>query len=77
MSDTSYFDAYMRGERSYSYRRSHTYKWKPVGSGGLDPALISLIRRSMPNLVADDFAGVQPMTGPTALTFTMRPGLYI
>ena len=34
---------------------------------GFDPVLISLIRRSMPNLVAYDLAGVQPMTGPTGL----------
>ena len=39
---------------------------------GFDPVLISLIRRSMPNLVAYDLAGVQPMTGPTGLIFTMR-----
>ena len=32
---------------------------------GFDPVLISLIRRSMPNLVAYDLAGVQPMNGPT------------
>ena len=32
---------------------------------GFDPVLISLIRRSMPNLVAYDLAGVQPMSGPT------------
>ena len=37
-----------------------------------DPVLISLIRRSMPNLVAYDLAGVQPMTGPTGLIFAMR-----
>ena len=39
---------------------------------GYDPVLISLIRRSMPNLVAYDIAGVQPMTGPTGLIFAMR-----
>ena len=37
-----------------------------------DPVLISLIRRSMPNLVAYDLAGVQPMSGPTGLIFAMR-----
>jgi len=37
-----------------------------------DPVLISLIRRSMPNLVAYDLAGVQPMNGPTGLIFAMR-----
>ena len=39
---------------------------------GFDPVLISLIRRSMPNLVAYDLAGVQPMSGPTGLIFAMR-----
>ena len=37
-----------------------------------DPVLISLVRRSMPNLVAYDLLGVQPMTGPTGLIFAMR-----
>jgi len=37
-----------------------------------DPVLISLIRRSMPNLIAYDLAGVQPMSGPTGLIFAMR-----
>ena len=39
---------------------------------GFDPVLISLIRRAMPNLVAYDVAGVQPMSGPTGLIFAMR-----
>ena len=39
---------------------------------GFDPVLISLIRRSMPKLIAYDIAGVQPMTGPTGLIFAMR-----
>jgi hypothetical protein len=39
---------------------------------GFDPILISMIRRAMPNLVAYDLAGVQPMTGPTGLIFAMR-----
>ena len=48
-----------------------------TGSGGqtvagFDPVLISLIRRAMPNLVAYDLAGVQPMNGPTGLIFAMR-----
>jgi hypothetical protein len=37
-----------------------------------DPILISLVRRAMPNLIAYDIAGVQPMTGPTGLIFAMR-----
>jgi len=45
----------------------------PAGpTAGFDPVLISLIRRSMPNLVAYDLAGVQPMSGPTGLIFAMR-----
>lgn len=39
---------------------------------GYDPVLISLVRRAMPNLIAYDIAGVQPMTGPTGLIFAMR-----
>jgi hypothetical protein len=46
-----------------------------AGTGNIDtfdPVLISLVRRAMPNLVAYDIAGVQPMTGPTGLIFAMR-----
>jgi hypothetical protein len=45
-----------------------------TGSGvaNFDPILISLVRRSLPNLIAYDIAGVQPMTGPTGLIFAMR-----
>ena len=39
---------------------------------GFDPVLISLIRRSMPNLLAYDICGVQPMSGPTGMIFAMR-----
>jgi hypothetical protein len=41
-------------------------------TAGFDPVLISLIRRSMPNLIAYDLCGVQPMSGPTGLIFAMR-----
>ena len=45
----------------------------PTGpTAGYDPVLISLVRRAMPNLMAYDIAGVQPMTGPTGLIFAMR-----
>ena len=37
-----------------------------------DPVLISLVRRAMPNLIAYDVCGVQPMTGPTGLIFAMK-----
>jgi hypothetical protein len=45
-----------------------------TGSGvaNWDPILISLVRRSMPNLIAYDIAGVQPMSGPTGLIFAMK-----
>lgn len=45
------------------------------GTGNIsnwDPILISLVRRSMPNLIAYDIAGVQPMSGPTGLIFAMK-----
>ena len=49
----------------------------PVNATGsaidnFDPVLISLVRRAMPNLMAYDICGVQPMTGPTGLIFAMR-----
>jgi hypothetical protein len=46
------------------------------GTGGIDiynPVLISLLRRTVPNLIAYDLVGVQPMTGPTGLIFAFRP----
>jgi len=46
-----------------------------VAGGGVDnwdPVLISLVRRAMPNLIAYDICGVQPMTGPTGLIFAMK-----
>jgi hypothetical protein len=46
-----------------------------AGAGGIDtfdPILISMVRRSVPNLIAYDLVGVQPMTGPTGLIFAMR-----
>jgi len=42
------------------------------GISTYDPILIGLVRRAMPNLMAYDIAGVQPMTGPTGLIFAMR-----
>jgi hypothetical protein len=41
-------------------------------TAGYDPVLISLVRRAMPNMIAYDICGVQPMTGPTGLIFAMR-----
>jgi hypothetical protein len=43
-----------------------------AGLAGFDPVLISLVRRAMPNLMAYDICGVQPMSGPTGLIFAMR-----
>ena len=43
-----------------------------TGISNWDPILISLVRRAMPNLVAYDICGVQPMTGPTGLIFAMK-----
>ena len=46
-----------------------------IGDGNIDkydPILISLVRRALPNLMAYDVAGVQPMTGPTGLIFAMK-----
>ena len=40
--------------------------------GNWDPVLISLVRRAMPNLMAYDICGVQPMSGPTGLIFAMK-----
>jgi len=42
------------------------------GIKGFDPILIGLVRRALPNLMAYDLCGVQPMTGPTGLIFAMR-----
>jgi len=44
---------------------------------GYDPVIISLIRRAMPNLMAYDICGVQPMTAPTGLIFAMRANFQI
>ena len=53
-----------------------TYSSGPTNIAGgvqnFDPILISLVRRALPNLIAYDVAGVQPMTGPTGLIFAMR-----
>ena len=59
-----------------SYSPNALLSETPVNNTGTtdnyDPVLISLVRRAMPNLVAYDIAGVQPMTGPTGLIFAMR-----
>jgi hypothetical protein len=61
----------MREDRGFLSEAAPT-----VSTGGQfdtwDPILISLVRRAMPNLIAYDVCGVQPMTGPTGLIFAMR-----
>ena len=78
-------ERFLREEREFLYE-TPTNSANAAGAGGgfgggaaaggptagFDPVLISLIRRSMPNLVAYDLAGVQPMNGPTGLIFAMR-----
>jgi len=67
-------------ERALNEDRAFMSEAAPVNnvSGQIanwDPILISLVRRAMPNLIAYDIAGVQPMTGPTGLIFAMRARL--
>ena len=64
-------------EKSIKEDRNFLREAAPTNSTGADvenwdPILISLVRRSMPNLIAYDICGVQPMTGPTGLIFAMR-----
>ena len=66
----------LREERSASSFQS-LHEATPANATGAsvanwDPILISLVRRSMPNLIAYDIAGVQPMSGPTGLIFAMK-----
>jgi len=64
-------------EKALKEDRSFLSEAAPTNSTGgqfdtWDPILISLVRRAMPNLIAYDVCGVQPMTGPTGLIFAMR-----
>ena len=64
----------LREERSQQHYLAEA---APAGAntgsiGTWDPVLISLVRRAMPNLMAYDVAGVQPMSGPTGLIFAMK-----
>jgi hypothetical protein len=52
---------------------SNVFSGASTNIAGYDPILISLVRRAMPNLMAYDICGVQPMTAPTGLIFAMRP----
>ena len=65
----------MREDRGFLTEAAPT---NSMGGGQMDtwdPILISLVRRAMPNLIAYDVCGVQPMTGPTGLIFAMRSTL--
>jgi hypothetical protein len=61
----------LREERAALFETAHA---NATGSSidNYDPVLISLVRRALPNLMAYDVAGVQPMTGPTGLIFAMK-----
>ena len=64
-------------EKALNEDRASLEEAAPLNSTGSsisnwDPILISLVRRAMPNLVAYDICGVQPMTGPTGLIFAMK-----
>ena len=63
--------AFMGGDRSFLSESAPT---NATGNSisNYDPILISLVRRALPNLIAYDICGVQPMTGPTGLIFAMR-----
>ena len=55
-----------------SYQQRWCWWWNSGGIDNWNPILISLVRRSLPNLIAYDICGVQPMTGPTGLVFCMK-----
>ena len=64
-------------EKAVREDRSFMAEAAPANATGsnvdnFDPVLISLVRRAMPNLIAYDICGVQPMTGPTGLIFAMK-----
>ena len=61
----------LREEKAALFEATHANQ---TGSGvdNYDPILISLVRRALPNLMAYDVCGVQPMSGPTGLIFAMK-----
>ncbi len=67
----------LQEERGQSQYLSEDAPLNSTGAGinNWDPILISLVRRAMPNLIAYDIAGVQPMSGPTGLIFAMKSRL--
>jgi len=62
----------LREERGVLSEAAHANSVTGAGVDNYDPILISLVRRALPNLMAYDVAGVQPMTGPTGLIFAMK-----
>ena len=63
--------AFMGGDRGFLTESAPTNA-TGTSISNYDPILISLVRRALPNLIAYDICGVQPMTGPTGLIFAMR-----
>lgn len=61
-----------RGHQNFTLSEAAPANSTGGGIDNWDPILISLVRRAMPNLMAYDIAGVQPMTGPTGLIFAMK-----
>ena len=61
-----------RNQRSFGQIDEAAANVTGSGIDNFDPVLISLVRRAMPNLIAYDIAGVQPMSGPTGLIFAMK-----
>ena len=61
-----------RGHSNFTLTEAAPANATGAGIDNWDPILISLVRRAMPNLIAYDIAGVQPMNGPTGLIFAMR-----
>ncbi len=61
-----------RGHQSFSLTEAAPANATGSSIDNWDPILISLVRRAMPNLIAYDIAGVQPMSGPTGLIFAMK-----
>jgi hypothetical protein len=59
-------------EKQALFEAPHANSVSGGGVDNYDPILISLVRRALPNLMAYDVAGVQPMTGPTGLIFAMK-----
>ena len=61
-----------RGHQNFQLNEAAPTNATGAAIDNWDPILISLVRRSMPNLIAYDIAGVQPMSGPTGLIFAMK-----